>query len=134
MRVRNDRLKSKLCGSIFRQPKKGCCATVNQIVAAIILVDFEEKLHIVVEYKSFIFCLSLHFCRPRTDFVGSLRIIHACFRDDGESGISVKIFFALWLDAGRPLWWHIYWARSIKLKIWNSTPDDITAHEGLRDD
>ena len=100
MGVRNDRVKSKFRGhgSILCQPEKGCCAAVNQVVAAFILVDFEEKLNITVEYKSLIFGLSLHFCRPCTDFVGSLRIIHTCLRDDGESRVSIKIFFALWLD------------------------------------
>ena len=117
MRVGNDRLKSKLRGGIFRQPKKSCCATINQVIAAVILVDFEEKFHIAVEYKSLTFCLSLHFCCPCTDFVGNLRVIHACFCDDGETRLSVEIFFALWMDASRPLWWHVYWTRPIKLNF-----------------
>jgi hypothetical protein len=100
MRVRNDGLKSEFRGSILRQPKKGCCGTVNQVIAAVTLVDFEEKLYISVEYKSLIFGLSLHLCRPSTDFVGSLRIIHVCFCDDGKSRVSVKIFFAFWMDEG----------------------------------
>ena len=100
MRVRNGRLKPEFRGSVFRQPKKSCCATVNQVVAAVILVNLEEKLHIAVDYKSLIFCLSLYFCGPCTDFIGNLRIIHSCFRDDGESRISVKIFFTLWMNEG----------------------------------
>ena len=114
MRVWNRRLKSEFRGRILRQPEKGLNRTVDQVVAAIILVDFKKKLHISVEYKSLIFCLSLHFRCPCTDFVSSLRIIHVCFRDDGESRVSIKIFFALWLDEGRPLWWHIYWAKTDK--------------------
>ena len=69
MRVWNPRLKSEFRGSIFRQPEKALGRTVDQVVATIILVDFKEKLHISVEYKSLIFCLSLHFCCPCTDFV-----------------------------------------------------------------
>ena len=134
MRVRNDRLNPKLRGGILCQPKKCCCATINQVIAAIIFVNLEEKFHIAVEYKSLTFCPSLHFCCPCTDFVGNLRIVHVCFRDDGESWVSVKIFLALWLDASRPLWRHVHWARSIKLNFWNSTSYDITAHEGFRED
>ena len=108
MRVRNARLKSEFRGSILRQPKKGCCDTVNQVVAAVILVDFKEKLHIAVKYKSLLFGLFLHFCHPCKDFVGSLRIVHACICDDRESRVSVEIFLALWLDESRPLWWQIF--------------------------
>jgi hypothetical protein len=64
----SDRMKSKFRGSILRKPKKSCCnsMTVNEVLVAVILVDFEEKLYIAVEYKSLILCLFLRFCSDHT--------------------------------------------------------------------
>ena len=48
----------------------------------------------------------------------------------------VKIFLSLWMNEGRPLWWHVYWqAGLIRLKSWLEFQCClIYTHEGFRED